>query len=555
MINSQIQRMAGNKKVDAQYWMGCIALTVLLSLAAPARTSADVSFQVSSLAVQTRYEGLAETVGAVTLSAQANGTIASGSTLTIAYSAPIANTAGFPGNNTAGLTCVISGTAGLASSCGSGTAYFTTTASGSTLTVQFNSQVSFNTADYIVVSQVRLNVNSLGPATATATASISGSTGLTFTQSQVSVASIINPSIRMSVSTFANPIQTCAVVVSSFALRITENYPAALTSLADEQNFSNLGVVTNGTQINVTINNVPSGFGVAFSSAVPQSGASLALTLQSPGLVVSSGSPITFTLAATMDSTAASESIVLNFGIGLTNNNFPALISGSAPQIGTVVGVTASVSLGPNSGVVSFATNNEGTGTVTTIGDCVTNLLFPFTTSQVGFDTTFQISNTSSDRLAFGNGGATPLAGTCTLTYYPTDLTTQTSSANGVLGSPSQTTTPLIPSGGVYSFAQSTTSFRNQSGYMFAVCRFLDAHGFYFIANGTPGSATISQGLLALVIPNGSISTGRLANPSPTCAATPLCTGVNCGNVTVSAICTTSQGVTFAPGLYEGIAH
>jgi hypothetical protein len=186
--------------------------------------------------------------------------------------------------------------------------------------------------------------------------------------------------------------------------------------------------------------------------------------------------------------------------------------------------------LSPGAGsTVSFATNNEGTGTIATLGDCVTNLLFPFTTNQVGFDSNIQISNMSADKLAFPSGGATAQSGTCTLTYYPTDLTTQTSSAAGAAGTPSQFTTPSIPAGGAYSFAQSTSTFKGQSGYMFAVCRFLDAHGFSYVVNGTPTTGTISQGLLALVIPNASISTGRLANPN--------------------------AGVTFTAGNYEALAH
>jgi hypothetical protein len=196
----------------------------------------------------------------------------------------------------------------------------------------------------------------------------------------------------------------------------------------------------------------------------------------------------------------------------------------------------------------------------------VTNLLFPFTTNQVGFDTNVQISNTSADKLAFPSGGATAQAGTCTLTYYPTDLTTQTASVSGNAGTPSQFTTPSIPAGGAYAFAQSTSTFKNQSGYMFAVCRFLDAHGFSFVVNGTPTTGTISQGLLALVIPNGSISTGRLANPSAsaTCTAsvtacTSACVGAgctsSCSNGTPSCVATAFQGVTFAGGNYEGIVH
>jgi hypothetical protein len=455
--------------------------------------------------------------------------------------------------------------------------------------VQFNSTVTFNPGNYLEISQVRMNVNSLGTAATTVTATLSGTSAqpatnpITFTQSTVGVSSIVAQSVTAKVSTGANPIQTCSVPTgtggsgNTFAVNVKETYPAAFTSLADETAFSNLGTVSNGSLINVTINNLPSGFGVNFSTAVAQSPSTVVFTQVAPSSsqTISTGSAITYTFAITGDSTSAIDNTVLNFQIGYTNGkSSPALSGGTAPALGTVVTATATVSLGPSSGVVSFATNNEGGGTIATLGDCVTNLLFPFTTNQVGFDTNVQISNTSADKLAFPSGGATAQAGTCTMTYYPTDLTTQTGSSAGAVGSPSQFTTPTIPAGGAYSFAQSASTFKNQSGYMFAVCRFLDAHGFSFVVNGTPTTGTISQGLLALVIPNSSIPTGRLANPSATCAGTngaiaqscsltPSCTGTGCASTTTctgtstvaAATCAVTQGVTFATGTYEGIAH
>ena len=102
-------------------------------------------------------------------------------------------------------------------------------------------------------------------------------------------------------------------------------------------------------------------------------------------------------------------------------------------------------------------------------------------------------------------------------------------------------------------FQFSVDSFGSQSGHLIAVCRFLAAHGFSFVVNGSPITGTISQGLLALVIPQGSIATGRLANPSATCV--PLCTGSACGANAV-ATCAVAQGVTFpSGGNWEGIAH
>jgi len=527
------------KAINARILISCLALAAMFIMAAPANAQ-GVAFQASSLPLQARGEGLTETIGAVVLQATASGTVPSGSSITIVYSGTIANTSGFSG--TSGLSCVITGVAGCTGLSGSAT--------GSQLTVQFNSTIAFSLGNYIEVSQVRMNVNGLGTAATTVTATLSGTSALpasnpiTFTQSTVGVSSIVNPSIKGSVSAGA-AIQTCAVTTSSFSVTVKENYPAALTSISDETNFSSIVAPLNGSQINVTFNNLPTGFGVSWGT--PTAGlTALTPSGNTPAAgtpAFSTGSAITFAYNLAGDSTSAIDSTTIPFTLGYTNSKGTAFAgSGSAPALGTVVSPTATVSLGPSSGIVSFATNNEGGGTIATLGDCVTNLLFPFSTNQVGFDTNIQISNTSADKLAFPSGGATAQAGTCTLTYYPTDLTTQTSTASGVAGTPSQFTTPSIPAGGAYSFAQSTSSFKGQSGYMFAVCRFLDAHGFSYVVNGTPTTGTISQGLLALVIPNTSIASGRLANPSATCTPT-------------GGTCVVNQGLTFAGGTYEGVAH
>jgi hypothetical protein len=525
MNSSQIQGGAEMKAMNARILISCLALAAMFIMAAPANAQ-GVAFQASSLPLQARGEGLTETIGAVVLQATGPGTVPAGSSITLVYSGSIANTAAFTAGGTAGLSCSINGVTTCAG--------FTTSATGSQLTVQITGTTVFKTGDYIEISQVRMNVNGLGSGTTTVTATLSGTSSapttnpITFTQSQVGVSSIVNPSIKASIATTAVPIQTCAVAAGTFSITVKENYPAAFTSLADENSFSPLGTISNGSWISVAVANVPTGFGVSWTSWTA-AGTSPAVVLSPAGsspaagvAQISTGGTLTFTFLVTGDSTSLIDSGTLLFAIGYTNGkSTPALTGTVAPPLGTVVTATATVSLAPSSGTVSFATNNEGGGTIATLGDCVTNLLFPFSTNQVGFDTNIQISNTSADALAFPTkGSASPQAGTCTMTYYPTDLTTQTGTAAGTAGTPTQFTTPSIPAGGAYSFAQSTSTFKGQSGYMFAVCRFLDAHGFSFVVNGTPTTGTISQGLLALVIPNSSIAAcpgagaqcGRLAN-------------------------------------------
>jgi len=252
--------------------------------------------------------------------------------------------------------------------------------------------------------------------------------------------------------------------------------------------------------------------------------------------------------------TSVAETVEFDFRIGALNSAQTGLSGGaSVTALGTTQNITASVSIGPvqaaAAGTVAFAANTQGSGTVATIGDCVTNMLFSFVTNQVGFDTSVQIANTTSDALAFSSGNATKQNGTCTLTLYPTDLTTQTATSAGTVGTPSQITTPSIAAGGVYSFLLSGTSFKNQSGYVLGVCRFLDAHGFAFVTNGPSATATISQGLLALVIPNNSISNGRV-NTVATCTVSSTCSGSGC-------TCSVNQPGSSGAGLlsYEATAH
>jgi hypothetical protein len=501
------------KAMKVRLLISCVAVAAMFILAASA-SAQGVAFQASSLPLQARGEGLSETIGAVVLQATAAGTVPANSSITIVYSGAIANTSSFGtvANPTAGLSCSIAmqGTISGAAPCGTTNSTFSVSATGSQLTVQFNAAVTFNPGNYIEVSQVRMNVNALGSAATTVTATLSGTSAspasnpITFTQSQVGVSSIVNPSVKAKVASGAGTLQSCNVVAANFTVSFTENYPAAITSVTDEQNFTPITAVANGTYLVVTINNVPTGWGVAWTGQAKITGnmvfAAAGSSPASGVAVISTGSPLVFTFLQTGDSTSLIDSGSLTFQIGYTNSKGTAISGTVAPALGTVVTTTATMSLGPSSGIVSFATNNEGSGTVATLGDCVTNLLFPFTTNQVGFDTNVQISNTSADKLAFPSGGASAQSGTCTLTYYPTDLTTQTASAAGAAGTPSQFTTPSIPAGGAYSFAQSTSTFKGQSGYMFAVCRFLDAHGFSFVVNGTPTTGTISQGLLSLVI-------------------------------------------------------
>jgi hypothetical protein len=127
---------------------------------------------------------------------------------------------------------------------------------------------------------------------------------------------------------------------------------------------------------------------------------------------------------------------------------------------------------------------------------CSCNLLFPFVTNLLGYDTGVAISNTSLDS---GTGfGTTPQTGTVTLNYYCGQA--------GCTSPPQQTTTSSVPAGLQLTFTlsgggnygvQATPGFQ---GYIIAQAQFQYCHAYAFItAQGSlPTSAGANTGYIAL---------------------------------------------------------
>jgi hypothetical protein len=113
---------------------------------------------------------------------------------------------------------------------------------------------------------------------------------------------------------------------------------------------------------------------------------------------------------------------------------------------------------------------------------CRTNLLYPYVTSQAGFDTGLAISNTSTDPF-----GTAAQAGPCTLYFYGTNA-------------PASYTTPSSVASGTTWSNLATTLAPNFTGYVIALCNFQYAHGFAFISD--VGARNLAMGYLALVIPD-----------------------------------------------------
>jgi len=195
-----------------------------------------------------------------------------------------------------------------------------------------------------------------------------------------------------------------------------------------------------------------------------------------------------------LDSVATSFA-TFNFGVYATYTaspatNSPALatatVNGSYAPTSTVTTAVA----GPIPRFADTSTANN----LFSVVPCVTNLLFPYLTTQGGFDTGIAISATSTDPF-----GTSAQSGTCTLNWYGTAFT-------------GATPTPVVNSGSTW--VGVTSSILNNvqggfTGYMIAVCRFQYAHGFAFVSDF--GARNLAMGYLALIIPDPARTNG--ANP------------------------------------------
>ncbi|MGH9671891.1 MAG: hypothetical protein ACRD44_01825, partial [Bryobacteraceae bacterium] len=119
------------------------------------------------------------------------------------------------------------------------------------------------------------------------------------------------------------------------------------------------------------------------------------------------------------------------------------------------------------------------------------NLLFPFVTNQVGFDTGLVIANTTLDR--FETRGSSP--GSCGI-YF--------GSTTGSTPAPTAPSSPYV--------ALSSTAGPNFQGYVIAQCQFQYAHGFAFISD--LGARNLAQGYLALVLGDNFITPSLSVNES-----------------------------------------
>ena len=144
---------------------------------------------------------------------------------------------------------------------------------------------------------------------------------------------------------------------------------------------------------------------------------------------------------------------------------------------------------------------------------CFCNILFPFVTSQQGYETGIAISNTTMDPFAGSGNGAKPQAGGVVFNYYGQNAPTCT-------GNNACATTADVPAGGQVAVTVSggggiiipngtgatvpagLPAAPNFQGYIIAQAKFQYCHGFAFIiCNGCgPNSPGASEAYVGLIL-------------------------------------------------------
>jgi len=140
------------------------------------------------------------------------------------------------------------------------------------------------------------------------------------------------------------------------------------------------------------------------------------------------------------------------------------------------------------------------------INKCACDLLFPFVTNILGYDTGIAIANTSTDPGATAGFDSTgPQQGAVQLWYYG-------QGANGT-APPATQTSSVVPSGQLLTYVLSTGNSAQGldnrgagfQGYIIAQAQFQYCHAYAFITSqgGLPTSAGVSEGYLGIVLDNG----------------------------------------------------
>jgi len=379
--------------------------------------------------------------------------------------------------------------------------------SGSFRLVGVRSDVAGKTAPLNVTASINSSANNYIPPS---TSSLPVITALG-TWGNVSQASLSGQPNNNTFLLFTNQVGPAFADATATVL-ITEAFASAWRTAT--QSSTSVSPLPNGVQIKLTINGLPSG---VTATIVPTTGTTsprlpaIALSTATVTAPTSSNPTanqlvISFTGTSTsagpnlQPSLTAIDNILLQLTLSLTGtlgtlapgaitlvaDNDPVGDAQDANGFPTIVG-----------GYPRFATDAK-TITIGSIRAANTTLLIPYAVriATLNFETGIAIANTSQDPFGVNAGGATPAAGTVTVSLFPSTATgagaasTYTSSASTRVGS-GMATDGTIPAGATWAvnltdiLSRATPAITGDfSGYIFVEANFLNAHGVAYVYDG-----------------------------------------------------------------------
>jgi len=331
----------------------------------------------------------------------------------------------------------------------------------------------------------------------------------------------------------------------TFTVEAIENWAGAFTALSDELLLAPYApdsgkVVTNGSDISITVSGIPVGVTVTPLAPAPCASNVGSITFgpvtptSFTGSTAPYGSVVTFDFpfATTThtDIQCADYMFDVNSNGAIQKHRPPMWVSIQLdPAVGyddeacLYEGLTPCPTSAETSYFPAFTypyTDATGTWTqenaygsqegflVLQFADCQTYLMYPYVTNYnvpgagpfSNWDTAIEYANTTSDPLE--NGSAIPQNGACTAYLYYLGTTTFTSTTPVAEATPIVWISPPILSGGIYGYVLSQTPGAGKSGYIIAECDFTNAHGYAQTYDNYGGNPQVLSSYLAYTIPS-----------------------------------------------------
>jgi hypothetical protein len=519
-----------------RFSLALAALALLLVAGAGSAFAQTVSFNLATAPTFVANTGRSEVMGQVTMTADATCTIGAepdGSCVSTAGTIQILYVGTAIDNSlTTGIIICDSTTLGTCNAAGgylTGTFTVTNTAGGGVVSIGVVGAIDFAAGRQITIAGVRGRIDQ-GPGSVVGTPifgqlTASPSTIAAFVPTTEVVARSADP---LTAAFGPWTILQCQPNLGDGTVTITEGFNTAFVDHGDAGEVTFPGAPglaprpahggTNNSRINIELTGLPSGVEIDWPDGPivdAVTGAVLDLVDQS-----ASGDSAEYVFGTNDQglSDVNAEVFVINVNAGAD-----VTLSGTSDDFGTSTGqaqMFPPVSPTGNRPRYNHPLEPVPAATWLTVAPCTTNLLYTWVANFAGLDTGIAIANTSADPY-----GTVPQTGTCTVSLWPTDQTTN----NGVsAGAAVSITTAAVAPGSVWRTSLSgTPTFANLAGYIIAVCRFQYGHGMAFITDRFGvGPAATAQGYLANIIPDPVLLNGRVSQPDGTVGAVPVGEGL-----------------------------